>query len=501
MQRVNQAIRFKAAAALLTAVCLVQPASGREISLTEAMEVALRQTGRGMIIEGNLEVAEQKYFAERINFYVPEISINTSLPAYNVNETYDFFPGTDVKGFGRSTRFNLDADITLKQNLFTGGDLTLAANLVRNEWDYPLRRSRVVDGDTVFLTRTVNENRRLGTFRFSLEQPLLQPSTPRFELHNARDDLELAKLSRAENTEVLKRDVLDAYFGVLVAQVDAEVGSDALLAARLAADIDSLKLIDAVIDEAAWLESASARLDAELDQLERENALSEQRRALTVLLAWDSDEPLQPVPPEFLEPLRDGEQRAYISNWAESTPVRRAQREYQKAERAADYAAGSHGLNGSLSASYGLERGTVEDDISGLAKSEELQTDSWGVSLNFSYPLWDGGASAAEVKAARLSQEQARLQLEKVQKSAQADIMAQVDQANLAYRKLDVLKRQINIVSQKLDIAQSRFEDGQISKLTLLEDRIAFHEARKKYLEQMKAYLLSRVELEGNYSI
>lgn len=500
MQWVSRAMRLMTFATM-AATWFALAADGREVTLAQAFDIALNRTGQGQIIDGNLEVAEQKYFAERINFYVPEISINGSLPAYNVNETYDFFPGTDIKGFGRSTRFNLDADITLKQNLITGGDLTLAANLVRNEWDYPLRRSRLIDGDTVFLSRTVDENRRLGTFRFSLQQPLLQPSTPRFELHNARDDLALAKLSRVENIEALKRDVIEAYFGTLVARIDVQIADDALQSARLAAEIDSLKLIDAVIDEEAWLESASARLDAELDQLERENALSDQRRALAVLLAWDDEEPPEPVTPQSVASLSDDEQRAYIMNWTESTPVRRAQYEYQKAERAAGFAAGSHGLNGSLSASYGLERGTVEDDIVGFTQTEDLQTNSWSVSLNFSYPLWDGGASSAEVRAAQLSQEQAHLEVEKVHKSAQADIIAQIDQANLAYRKLDVLNRQIDIARQKLDIALGRFEDGQISKLTLLEDRIAFREARKKYLEQVRDYYRSRVELEGNYGI
>jgi outer membrane protein TolC len=488
-----------AAVVTVVLICLPGITSGREVTLSEALDIALQQTGRGRIIEGNLEVAEQQYFAEKINFYVPEISINGSLPAYRVNETYDFFPGTDVKGFGRSTRFDLDADITLRQNLFTGGDLTVAANLVRNEWDYPLRRSRIVSGDTVFVTQTIDENRRLGTFNFSLEQPLLQPSTPRFDLHNAADDLELARISQIEEVETLKQDLLEAYFGVLLADVELQIGNHEMESARISAEVDSMKLLDAVIDEEAWLESASARLDAELNLLEDENTLNEQRRSLVSLLAWEVDEPLQPVVPESVEALTQKEQKAYIANWSESAPVRRAEYEFDKAERAADFAAGSHGLNGSLAASYGLDRGTVEDNIPGYVQSEDLQTDSWSVSLNFSYPLWDGGASSAEVKAARLSQEQARLELEKVRKSTQADIMAQIDKANLAYRKLDVLSRQIDIARQQLDIAQGRYEDGQISKLTLLEYQIAFREARKKYLEQTRDYLLARVELEGNY--
>ncbi|MDH3938793.1 MAG: hypothetical protein OEV68_15830, partial [candidate division Zixibacteria bacterium] len=56
----------------------VPSASAEVLTLDEAIDIAVNRTGRGGIIEGNFEVAEQQYFAEKIGFYLPEISINAT---------------------------------------------------------------------------------------------------------------------------------------------------------------------------------------------------------------------------------------------------------------------------------------------------------------------------------------------------------------------------------------------------------------------------------------
>jgi len=197
--------------------------------------------------------------------------------------------------------------------------------------------------------------------------------------------------------------------------------------------------------------------------------------------------------------LSDVDRQAYLNNWSESLPIQESRLEYQMAKRAADYEASAHGLTGTIRASYGLERGTVEDNRSGLNQSEDLQTDSWGVSLNFSYPLWDGGASSANVKAARLSEEQARLELQKAEKSADSEIENLVHQEDLSFRKLEVLRQQIDLANARLEIAQGRLDDGQISRLTFFEDQISFLQSKINYLDELMEYFTTRVELEGRY--
>ncbi len=42
-------------------------------------------------------------------------------------------------------------------------------------------------------------------------------------------------------------------------------------------------------------------------------------------------------------------------------------------------------------------------------------------------------------------------------------------------------------------------DDGQISKLTYLDSRISFLEARNKYLDELKTYYSTRVDLHSKY--
>ena len=493
----------RSSAILLTLATLTMLGTGsvaRELTLQQAFDIALSGTGQGMIIDGNLEVAEQTYFAEKINFYVPEISINGSVPAYNVSETYDFFPGTDMKGFGRSKGLNLDADITLKQNLFTGGFLELKANLIGKDGDYPLRISREVDNDTVYVTRTVDEIRKTSEFNFTLEQPILKPSEAKYQLRNSHDDLGLARLNRVEAAADLKSEIVTAFFGAMQMHTSLSISQAERESAELQAEIDSLKQNDGIIAEEDWLLSSSNRLDAELDELDAQSELAQLRRDLLMLLELDDEDGLPDlVLPDTVIHITENEHKALAGAWPDCVDIRRATLKHAKAERQADYAASSHGMTGTLAATYGMERGSIEENRTGQPKSQDLQTDSWGVSLNFSYPLWDGGASSAAVKAARLEAEQTRLELQKAEKSARADIGALINKVDLGHRKLSVLKRQIELAEDRLNIARDRHGDGQISKLTLLESSVSFLEATDKYLEEMKEYYLTRVELEGKY--
>ena len=177
------------------------PVTAEVLTLDDAIDIAVNKTGRGGIIEGNIEVAEQQYFAEKIGFYLPEITINGQLPAYSVREDYDFAQGSDLKFLLKRTDLNFDADITLRQNLITGGDLVLRANLVDNDWKYPVLRDdyNIADSTHNYYLQSVDEGRQRGTFNFIFEQPLLKPSEPLHQLRNRRDDLKIARLTRSDN--------------------------------------------------------------------------------------------------------------------------------------------------------------------------------------------------------------------------------------------------------------------------------------------------------------
>ncbi len=456
------------------------------ITLDDALNIAIGHSSRGEIIKGSLEVAEKQYFAKKVNFYVPKVMLNSSLPSYSVNESFRFFGGATQKSLFKTTDFDFRSNIQLNQSLITGGDLSVTANLNRSDAKYP----------NTALGQEISELSQLGFFDFNFVQPLLQPSTPKFDLNNSRDDLEIARLTQLEAIGSLKSEVTESYMGVLVTTLQKEIVADKIESAYLKAGIDSLKLIDGVISEEDWLETSSAFLDAELEQFEITNQYDEKIRELTNLLDLDSDKEFKAEIPVVPSVLTTSEKKKAVENWEHSASLKRAKYQYEKEKRAADFQAGSHGLTGNLTANYSLGRGKVKTDS---RPDDDIETNSWGLSINLTYPLWDGGASKAAVNAAYLSAEKSRLEYDSKRKSSQAEIINLINRIDVSHRKLEVLNKQTDLARNRLKIAQFRMDDGQISKTEYLSSHIGHLEARIKYIEELKKNIIDRITLMSQY--
>ncbi len=482
-------------AVMLLLIC--NTAKAIDLSLSDAVEMALQKSNRGAIIEGDLEVAKQQYQAERINFYVPEISINGQLPVYSVSENFDNIFGQPEKTLNRRTRFDFDADITLKQSLITGGDFTLQSRLFNRDSKYP-QLTTIYDSSGNVIARNIFEENQIdkqGQFDFKLTQPILKPSQPKYDLKNKKDDLKIAEIVRIEETTKLKIEVIEAYFGILQSKLQYDIESYKTKSAQIQKDIDSSKFSEGILSEEAWLTSASNLLDAELEKYDKENEKLEKKRELALLLDIDFSEGINTSKPVLTERITESQKKIYLNSWENSIELLKAHYDYNKAKRAADFTASSHGLTGTVEANYSLVRGNTE-----LKQSiSTINTDSWGLSVNFTLPIWDGGSKGAEIKAARISAKKSQIAFEKVKKSAKAQITTLINKLDISFQKLSVLQKQIELAKNKLDIAKFRYEDGQISTLEFLESKIYYLETQDKLLLELKEYYKSKFELEGTF--
>ena len=492
----------RAVAAVLAALmvmALFSPVEARQLTLQQALEMALGRTTRGEMIEGNYEVARQLYSARRINMYLPEISINGSVPSYRKSTAYQPFRNPLDRQPFRSSALDFNSFIELKQTLVTGGNLTATADLVSEDEEYPDTRYDPEDG--IFVDQTSKQ----GSFRFTLEQPLFRPSSVRNELNNKKDDLAIAEVTRLEETANLKQEVVEAFLGYFQQALKVEMATDNLRKAQLQEAIDSMKYQDEVLSEEDFLLSSSSRLDAELEKYSAETELGEKKRELAILLDWDADETFDLVEPEVGTHLDEPTKQGFINAWEIAAPIRKAERQFAKAKREADFQASGNGLTGDLNASYSFGQQKIETDkvvdedgIGGL-QEEDINTNAWTLAIEFKLPLWDGGAGKASVQAAQYQAEQARYELTRAQRSARATIVNLINQLDVSYQRMGIIKKQIELAENRLEIAKGRYDDGRISELTLLETRVSLLETRDKYLEEMKAYFLNRIDLESQY--
>jgi outer membrane protein TolC len=485
---------------LLAGLIFVAGVSAREITLNQALDMAVHQSARGGIIKGKEEVAQQNYYARKINFRLPEVSINGELPAYVYDESYRFFGGSTRKSLYTTKDLDFNTFLELKQNLpVMGGTFTASANVNQLFRWYPNTSTPV---DNQFF---VNERSRRGFFAFSLEQELFRPSAAKYELKNRESQAGIAELTRFEEQSTLMKEVIDAYVNTLQLQVKGELYGHKLRKAKLQTDIDSLKQMDGIVSEEDYLLSASARLDAELEAFEIENQTVENKRDLAMLLDFDVTEHLDLTEPVIEGHFDEAGKDRLIAAWERSIPIQKAKMQYDLELREARYAASEHGIKGDLQAAFSLGRQTVEiedfisEDVGIGTTSEDINTEGWSIRLQVRYPIWDGGAGNAAVKAAEFEAEQARLEYEKEQKLARAEIVNLVSQLDVSYRRLGIIAKQVEIAQSNLDIAQDRFNDGEISELTFLESKVFLLETKDKYLEELKKYLTNRVELEGKF--
>ena len=472
---------------LLILLVLINFSYAEVITLEDALTIALTESSRGSIIEGNLEVAEKQYFAKKVNFYVPKVFLNGSLPSYSVNESFRFFGGATQKSLFKTTDFEYRSNIQLDQSLITGGNLKVTANLKRSDAKYP---------NTAITGAEINELTQQSFFDFEFVQPILQPSSAKYELNNKYDDLEIARINQLEEIASLKEEVINAYLGVLEMSLKEKIAEAKVETAQLNLGIDSLKFIDEVLSEEMWLESSSKYLDEELNQFDIVNQSEEKQRSLRALLDLENDKQFDVLIPKQPEPMSESDKSRVESNWEASTPLKKAKHVFKKEKRAADFQAGSHGLTGNLTANYSLGRGTVEfDDI----PNDDIKTNSWGLAVNLTYPLFDGGSSKAAVNAAYIASEKSRLEFESVRKAIKAEIRDLVNNISISHRKLEILEKQIGLAKNKMDIAKYRYDDGQISKMSYNEHYVFFLEMRIKYLEEIKKNLIDRAKLESKY--
>lgn len=473
--------------------------SARDLTLDQALDIALDHTARGGMIKGKLEVAEMNYRAKRINFYVPEVSINGRLPEYSEDESYRPFSNAYDKQLFQTRNIDFSSFIQARQSLITGGQITATANLLAQDNRYPdTRYDRT-------LGYFVNENSRRGFFDISLQQPLLRPSSAKYELNNRKDELEIAEMTKREEEADLQAEVIAAYVGLLQLSVKSEMNQDLLESATLQTEIDSAKLADGILSEEEFLTSVSNRLDAELAQFEVETQTEDQRRELALLLDIDVNEELRLSEPTMSGHFSESMRQQMINSWEETVPIHKADFEYRKSKRSAEYNASGHGLTGDLEASYSVGRQNVEterfnSEVGGNVTSEEkISTTGWSVSLLLSLPVWDGGAGRAEVEAARFEAEQYRLEYERARQNTRAEIINLVNQVDVSHRRLQIMRKQVELAENKLRIARERFGNGEISRITLLESEVFLLESRDRYLEEMSSYLSNRAKLEGMF--
>ncbi len=474
---------------------------GETLNLNGALERLLNETTRGRIIAGEREVVHNKFNAEKIGYYIPEISFNTTLPSYQQSQDFGYRSGYKEPIFYRDKMLASSGKLQMKQKIITGGDLTLSATYNYSEQDnFPIPSIREVQvGDTII--SIIEENtaiirRRGAYFSIQFSQPMFISSDSRSEYLEARDNLSKANIQWRANAADLKSEGISAFFNFLISDLDLQISDNQSQLGEFNAKWDSVKYEDSVITEEAWIESKSNRLEKRLAMFDSEANLQEKTNEFNHLMdlssATEIDLQVPPIPPQ---PDEIEKQRLLAAS-DKTSESELARINMEMAERRLSNTRSAMGLNGSLNATYSMGQGQIKQSLPSVETRDQNDTKDWQVSFEFTYPIWDGGASGANLHSQELAYESARLEYQASERNAKNKMEILLKRIEIGHAKLALLDQELNLAEKKLQDAEERHEIGMISDGALLENRVFYFEAQKNRLATLRDYYLGLTELE-----
>lgn len=446
------------------------------LSLQDCLNFALQRSSEKGIIDRELESAELSYRATKLSYLLPQASLSLSTPGYS--HVRDFF---DVPPLGRSlyeaTNYNHGATLSLSQNLYSGGRLQV---------------SGIIDGYTSTNNRDPEKIRETRTgLQLSLTQPLLDFSGWGAELDQAKLDLKSAKIKNYQGLLNLEKEVYQNYFDWIYARRQLEIDRKRLLRLELLVEAARVKWQSGLIKPDEYFNLQAERSDLEVSLLEQENNLAELKVKFLSLLEVDYQGQIDLDDRVDWEVFRRRLTVPDHLSYKSSVQVTQATIDLEAKQRSLEQATKGGRIQGDLSLNYSLlGRGDVPSE-----SFDNFEPNRWGVNVNFTVPVWDGGSNSSKVKSAEASYVASELALKREKKLFDLEFRSLVDKLFQQNRKIDLYKEQLKLSKDDFEVATRQQQEGLISQESFLLAESDYLQTELNLFKAQADEILSRLEV------
>ncbi len=136
-----------------------------------------------------------------------------------------------------------------------------------------------------------------------------------------------------------------------------------------------------------------------------------------------------------------------------------------------------------------------------LASSRTTPTESWQVQLTVSQLIWDGGATIASRRAARILEDQAYYALRDIIDQTVSTIRTQFYQILLNRALIQVQEESVNLLQSQLNDQRSRFEAGTVPQFNVLQAEVALQNQIPQLIAARNNYRISQLNLARTLGI
>lgn len=441
-----------------------------QYSLEEIINIALKNSPEFETTKIELQQAELSY-NEQISFIYPQMNLNFRLPV-NINKSEQEVYNSGLDRYQLISRLdksvNPGLSLNSNQHLFNDAKLKLNISGLNSRWD-----SDLLD----------EGNRFSGSADLVYDQRLF--SFNNYSLKKKEADIHLQKSQinfKLQKNEFIYQ-IIEKYYELLVNLKKNEINK-ALIRDKEFQHNHIVELFKSGRKtELDTLNSSVRFKDAEINILRAKENLNKsksnllQRAGLKAEKSFNLDEQIIFVPFELnISEVIDLCVTNHPDIQSDNLSVKQNQLTLDKLNDELGMA-----LNFSTSLSY---RNTQDY----LPRTSENQFYDWGVNLNLSLPIFDGGKSSAQIQNSKLSIKKQNILLNEKREKLKNDVKDLYQQLSIKRKEIDILYDKYNASSRALELANEKFKNGNLTSYQLSESESIFHNSEIEKLQTIIDY-------------
>lgn len=218
---------------------------------------------------------------------------------------------------------------------------------------------------------------------------------------------------------------------------------------------------------------------------------------LKVLLSMDPSDQLEIISPDTdnLDELKaslPSEEEALSLAMAYMPDIRMGDYDIKIAEKSVSMAKGNY--LPSISANANIGMGVFSFDGTGMKQWCSKPTESAGISVNI--PIFNRGATKANVKKSQIALEQSRLDYEQTQLAVRQTVVQAYRDVISAYNAFKVSEVKENAYNKSFDAYNIQYRYGKITTVELLQQQNNYLNALNTYLQNKYSLLMKRKILD-----
>ena len=461
------------------------------LTYEDAIEIALNQSFTVKSYQAN-KLAMQHFFDYYKAQFKPRVDFSMFAPS--LQENVSPIQRTDGLPVYNSTGImQLGGNIKFTYMLPTGGNFALSSQMYRENLKTVLALQNY---------KTLTNDQAYSSMSLSFKQPIFTTNTLRENLDWAKYQYEKTSSEFTRGQMDIIYQVTNGFYTLYRVTREVEIALEKLKNSEEAYRIAQLKHETGRIPEGDVLIAEIEMSQNKAALLENEGNLEREKDNFKQLIGLEQDKDIQIITNLKYDTFEIDLDKALEEALKNRLEIYESELDIRLQGIEVDRAERQREIKGEITAYYDLTGvstmgdGSTRDLFESSFDNFTDRPPNRGVTLTFSYPIFDWGRSASKVRQETVGLKEKELRLENTKRTIVRevkDIARRVEEAKI---RLEIHEKNQQVAQRSYEISRLRFENGDMTSQELAREQERLAETQLQYLDAFITYQLAVNDLK-----